>query len=350
MTEPLDPGPNVVVLGGELAAARVAEAHHQAPGPSPLGDARYPHEANALWRWTDSAMDATIEAFVHSFVEAPRSERTYLSACLTMGDLYEVLTYAQRRALEAIRTGASVPLADAFDALSTIDVERIDERDLYVATMLAAEAASYTDTAATLAASGAIDRANEEVSEILADYIENEEGADLAELCGLRVVETRAGRVLLRDDEEDENDPFEPDQDLIRRVLALAVAVEEEGSCFVGDVGVTGTLPEFWVGGDSPAARVLDEVAGACWVDLDRKSGDRRTSVTIWLLEAATAEDASIIAVATQERRLKDRLEIAHQVDRLVAVVGAMGMGGPPDEDAESLARFRPLLDQILGG
>jgi hypothetical protein len=345
VNEHLDFDPDAKVLVGEYVGGQASQELSRAAGPSPLDGAKYAPEAVELWRWTESATDDTIGAFVRFFVQAERPERAHLTSCLTMDDLYQVLTYARRRALVAIRTGESTPLVDAFDALSAMDVERIDERDFYDATMLASEAASYTDTTAAAAARGAIGRADEEVSEIIAEYVENEDGADLAEMCGLRVVDTATGRLLLRD----EDDPFEPDHDLTGVVLALAAATAQEGSYHVSDVSVANTLPPVWVGEDSPAAQAVDRVTGGCRVGGERISGDRiETSLTIWLMEAATAEDASLIAVAAEDRGSADTIMVAHQVDRLVAVIIAHGWAKRTDENVQSLARFRPLVDQVL--
>jgi hypothetical protein len=110
-----DDEPGVVVLGTELAAARAAQERHVPPGPSPLGGVAYERAAHLLWRWVDSAADATVAAFVHRFVAAAPDEQAVLRARLTMDDFYALMCFARRRAFAAIRTGDGALLTDTFD-------------------------------------------------------------------------------------------------------------------------------------------------------------------------------------------------------------------------------------------
>jgi hypothetical protein len=44
---------HVVVLGGELAAARAAERRHVAPGASPIAGVAYSANDGEEWRWVE---------------------------------------------------------------------------------------------------------------------------------------------------------------------------------------------------------------------------------------------------------------------------------------------------------
>jgi hypothetical protein len=74
-----------------------------------------------------------------------------MRAGLTMDDLYTVLRYADRRAFAAIRSGDGHAVGDAFDAVSAIDVERVDWRDVAMTAMLASYAASCAGVSARAA-------------------------------------------------------------------------------------------------------------------------------------------------------------------------------------------------------
>jgi hypothetical protein len=50
-----------------------------------------------------------------------------------MDDFYALLTFARRRALEAPRNGHTTPALAGLTALTTIDAERVDWRDVSVA-------------------------------------------------------------------------------------------------------------------------------------------------------------------------------------------------------------------------
>ncbi|HEY7225720.1 MAG TPA: hypothetical protein VH561_19255 [Micromonosporaceae bacterium] len=343
--------PGHVVLGAELAAARAAEQRHVASGPSPIGAARYGPGAWHLWRWTESTVDDTIAAFVRSFVAATTEQRSTLPACLTMDDLYTILTFAKRRALAAIRSGDGAAVAEAFDAISSIDITRVDWRDVAMGALLAAGAARYTGSSAPAAAAGALARVGRDLAELITDAVEANE-LDLAAACGLRVVETPDGRVLFGD----EGEPCASEHDLVPIVLALAKDLESEGTYAVHDVGVARSLPAVWLAAPagSPTARALERLTGCAKVNGEPVPGSGFAAFShllmTWVAEAPTAEDAALIASAAAEVRHEATVVLGEHADRLVAVLVARSTwaGTPCIEDQQSLERFRPLLSRAL--
>lgn len=339
------------VLGGELAAAIRAEESHVPPGPSPIADVDYPGEASDLWRWIDCPQDDMLSAFVGSYAAADEQAQARIRASLTMDDLYTVLLFASRRALAAIRTGDPGAVVDAFDAVSAIDIERVDWRDVGVAATFAAYSASYAAIAPGTAAAGAIGRADEPVAEIMAEVVDQDE-TDLAEECGYRVVITAGGPVLFEDDGE----PYEPERDLVPITIGIAEAIEQDGTYEVSGVSVGHELPGIWVGADSDqrVAAAIENLTGCASIDAepvtDETSGLGGHFLVLFVAEAATAQDAAVIAEAANRSIPGRSVVIGFAVERLcvVGVAASSGSGAPSFESADSMARFRPAITALL--
>ena len=152
-----DGSDQLLVLGREMAEARAAERQHVPPGSSPLAGVDYPEGAADLWRWVDCPQDAVMSAFVDRYAAADAPARAVLRASLTMDDLYTVLLFANRRAFAAIRTGDTGAAVEAVDAISTIDIERVDWRDVSMAALRLTRLGQRSETCsrATAGTSGA---------------------------------------------------------------------------------------------------------------------------------------------------------------------------------------------------
>ena len=331
---------SVVELGGELAAAEAAERRHVSPGPSPIAHLRYPRETAALWRWTDRPEDDQIGAFVAGYSTADDVARARTRASLTMDDLYTILSYARRRALNAVRTGDRDMVAAAFDALATVEIERVDWRDVSVAAMLATYAAGHTGTGAAEAVAGAVRRAEPQVAEALAEIVQDGE-VDLAEECGCRLVDTPGGLVLFDDDLE----AYAPRRDLVRPALAVAAAIEADGT-YHADITIGTELPPVWVGGESDdrVAAALAGLTGCLSIQGEHASGAADDFLLTFVAEAASADDAALL-VAAADRLPRERSVAAGVADGdlcVIVIAASAGAGGQTAETPETLARFLP--------
>jgi hypothetical protein len=127
-------GSEAVVIGVQMAAARAAEAHHQAePHPrSPLAGVAYDPAARELnlLHLAPTPKDELIDEFVDRFAASGGEERALQRSSLTMGDFYTVLNYARRAAVRALRSNDGELARRGITALSVIDENRIDWRDL----------------------------------------------------------------------------------------------------------------------------------------------------------------------------------------------------------------------------
>jgi hypothetical protein len=287
---------DVVMLGTEMAAAIAAERAHVAPGQSPIAGVQYPDGAGGMWRWVECPQDAGMAAFVDGYAAADDQGRAVARASLTMDDLYTVLLFARRRSFAAIRTGDPHAAVAAFDALSVIDIRRVDWRDVVAGAMLAGYAAAHAGARVTAAAAAAIGRADSGTAEVLARA--SNDDVDLGQSCGYRIVPTATGRVLF----EDGFRSYEPDRDLASIALSVAAAIEADGGYRIDALSIGTDLPPIWVGANSDG-RVADALAGltGCasiggYPIAAPGRSPRAHFLTVYLAEAATADQAAIVA------------------------------------------------------
>jgi hypothetical protein len=103
--------------------------------------------------------DELIDEFVDHFAASGSEERDLQRSSLTMDDFYTVLTYARRAAVRALRSNDGELARRGVTALSVIDENRIDWRDLtwqaallsYAIHRVSGNVTEAFDTAASLA-------------------------------------------------------------------------------------------------------------------------------------------------------------------------------------------------------
>lgn len=300
-----------------------------------------------MWRWVERPQDSALSAFVRAYCAADRPSWAVTRACLSMDDLYTVLLFAKRRAFAAIRTGESRAVVESFDAVSAIDVERVDWRDVFVAATLAAYAAWCVGVPAATLAAAAIDRADERVAEILSEVTADDE-IDLADSCGYRVVDTADGPALF----EDGLESYEPDRDLVPIAVALAAAIEDDGIYRVEALGIGDDVPPIWVTADvdKRVAAAIKSLTGCASIHAGPVAGSGRNPrdhfLNVYIAEAATAEDATAVAEGANRGGRPGSVVVGVAADRLCAVfVAACAYSGQPSfENRQTIARFLPII------
>lgn len=331
-----------VFLGMQLAVARVSEELHRATasGPSPLRDVAYPRRAGVLWRWVDALEDAEVWAFVRAYTGIDDGAR--VRASLTMADFHTLMTFARRCVLAALRNEDPGAAEVAFDALSAIDVERVDWRDVAVAASLAAFAARRVGLEADEVLAGAVRRADPQVAEILEHALTRE--VDLA-TWGYREARTPDGPVLV----DSHGGPSPDADDLLARAAGVVELVDDDGIYEVTDIGVTGELPAVWLA-DSPQVREALRGLRACVDVRAEPPGSRyRDFLLVFLAEAAQARHAEAIAAAAHgsgDGVVRTGVVVGR---RCAVVIASSGVVGEPSvEEPESLDRFRDPMAVLL--
>jgi hypothetical protein len=319
-----------VFLGMELAVARVAEELRRANGSglSPLRDVAYDSRADVLWRWVDAPQDATVWTFVRAYTGT--ADRARARASLTTDDFATLMTFTRRCVLAALRNEDPGAAEAAFDALSAIDLARVDWQDVLTAASLASYAARRVGLEAHEVLARAVRWAEPRVSQILEHAVTSE--VDLTGDAGYRELWTAAGPVLVEGAGEPSAD------DLLVRAFGVAEVVETDGVYEVTDVGAADELPD----GGQPVrcVTVHAEPPGVRFGDFLR----------IFLADAVDERHAEAV-VAGVSRDAGDgtvRLGVAVGARCAVVLASSAVVGEPCMEDAQSLARFRMPVMRLL--
>lgn len=331
-----------VFLRMESAIARIADELQRvtASGPSPLRGVDYSTEARALWRWVGAPEDADVWAFVRAYAGA--ADRDRVRSSLTLDDFYTLMTFARRCVLAALRNEDPGAAEAAFDALSIIDLERFDRRDVLLTASMASYAARRVGLLADEVLAGAVRLAQSAVAEILERAVTQD--IDLVGDWSYREVATAAGPVLIRSDSQPLND------ELLFRALTVAELVENDGNYTVTDVNELAELPSMWLGDDVEVRAARKRLLGCVRFHAETPKHISRHTLMVFLVEAADDRDAEVIAAAARRRSDDNTAYIGVVVGAQCTVVVARSsaVNEPPIEDPESLARLAGPISVLL--
>jgi len=138
---------DAIVLGAELAAASQAERRRLAraqPARSPMPDQEYDFESGemSLLRPVPQPLDSRLASLCKRFAKSDDETRTAMRAAISMEEFYTLLTFAHRAAVFAIREQSADWAVDGLTAVTMIEAERVDWRDILVALGLLHHAAT----------------------------------------------------------------------------------------------------------------------------------------------------------------------------------------------------------------
>lgn len=340
------------VIGTQMAGATAAERHHAARNDgrnSPLANLRYSTKETCLWRWTDSPVDDDILVEVATFAQLDEAGRSAVRNNLTMEDLYTLLTFARRCALAALRSGDPDRIEIAFTGLAMIELERIDWRDLSIASALV----RYAGQSLRLPVASLVNRAVQMAEPQTARALSEDRGlrTNLAESCGYREVRTPEGVALF----ETGYEHFAPQADLVKMAFESAVALDADGY-EISSVQVACDLPLTWLSTDegSPISNMVKGFSGCVSIGgvprADPAPESSGQSILVFVAEAASEEDARAIAAAADNPTIPDRTQLGSASGRLCAVIiqWSWMADTPPLEGVGSLKRLRPVVERLL--
>jgi hypothetical protein len=293
----------------------------------------YDRCATVLWRWVDAPQDAVLAAFVREYTRAadPARVRTRLSE----GDFYTLMTFARRCVLAALRDSAPDTVLTAFDALSVIELARVDWRDVVITASLVSHAARRVGLAPEAVLTGPVTRAEPAIAEHLRSAATSGAGSG-----GYEELRTSAGPVLVRGS-------VKGSVALLKRALGIAAVIETDGRYEVSDISVEREVPAVWLGDGADAAR---RRLRRCVSVRAEPPGDRAHFLLVYLAETRDDGDAETVAAAARARSLDGAVELGIAAGRLCAVVIARtAVHGEPDiEDGRSLARLTEPISATL--
>lgn len=317
-------------------------------GDSLVLRARYGPRAQDMWRWVDDPADEAVTAFVAQWLRLGPAERARTRRSLSEEDQGTLLAYAQRSVFAALRREDPALVPDAVAAMSLVSEDGIgDDRVIWTVAGLVGHAHGRL---------GGIDRAGVEamlagadrcVQAAFGDILDN--GSDLEFDVGVREVRTRAGLVLLRD----EGLPYEPNADLVDRAYDVAELLERDRYHVENIIIAT----EFMVyaaddRGDhvnplavEAAKRKVATVCAEAVID----DGPFQP-LSAYLVEFASADDAALVAAASDRRDWPDEIQLAVAAGPRCAVLrlDVRDDDEPFIETVDSLERFRDGLLAVI--
>lgn len=311
--------------------------------PSPLQGVRYGERETRLWRWVDAPADAAVTRFVEGYRNlGSGDERTTERRRLRAADCFTLVVFAGRCALAAIRTRDETFVAAAYDALSAVDPDRVDRRDVSWAAAVVGYAAQRLGRSSEALAAGPASRAHPDTAALLAECAAQQ--IDLVGDWGLREVDTDDGPVIMDSDDN----AYAPDADLCGTAFRLADVFEADHYAVTG-VSVACDIPGIWLDGREP-----EGVTGVVSVSADLRDAAEppmsRDILLAFVIETRTPAQAAAIAASARQHGGVAACRLAVTSDRLCAllVARAVVLGRTPRESQATLLRFQERLRALV--
>jgi hypothetical protein len=334
------------VLGAQLAAAGEREAEHRRThsGESPLQDVSYREDEFRLWRWVDAPADSSVARFVERYRALTADDRTTTRARLRQQDFYTLIMFAKRTALAAVRTGDGALVPSAYDALSAIELDRVDWRDVSWAAAVVGHAAQRLGRPVGTLTAGPASRAHPDTAALLTDLAGQR--IDLARSWGLCEVDLGDGPVFL----DAEHVPRTSDVGLAGKAVVLADAFEADRYTVTG-VTVDRDIPAIWLNGHQPGGMLGCASVSAHLRDSSEPPMKRDTLLAFVVRTRTPAQAAAIAAAANAgSESSTTRFTLTATEDRLCVLLFARSvvMGRRSVEDHASLMRFDHRLRALV--
>ncbi|HYM14883.1 MAG TPA: hypothetical protein VEZ14_04940 [Dehalococcoidia bacterium] len=341
------------VIGQELADAAAVEARHRLRDRTPSLLAGVAYDASRgeadLFRFIASPVDDVIERFVVRCAAIDAPERARVRSALTQDDFYTLLLFAQRGALRTLRTKSPASAQAAIDALSLVELKRMDPRDATAGVALASYAVSRMggDASATLERGASMSELG--LAGVFVRFI-RQPVVSLSEW-GFREVETHAGVTLVWD----HGAPFAPAYDLVSIARAIGDLIEAD-VWTVSHLSVGADLPKVWLGGRDRriAEFALASLRGCATIGAKLSpmaSPDAHAQqFTAFVVETAAPKDAAVLSEAALAASGGGHVALAMARGPVCVIIVSRSFyaGVESFERGASLDRFRSGVQAIL--
>jgi hypothetical protein len=290
-----------------------------------------------LSRYRDDVLDDAIATVIREAAAGESGAWTQVQEQLTELDCYTLLTFANRRAAVALRTGMGAFAAEAIRGLALIATKRVDYRDLTVDFPVYALRRTSDDFAGSLAF--AFDRSQSDMR----DQFESRVNATLSlHDCGLIEVRSRHGLGFMQTWWRP------PPQSLDLPIAAIAVAdrIDEGGRYAVESTHIS-SLPWVWF----DRSRRADEIPTSGCVSISASlQGTPRHTHRFLVFLADVAEEATARTLADLARaasRESDPQTAFSRGSRVLTVIGdwATARDGPAETQASLTTIASALAD-----
>jgi hypothetical protein len=351
-----------LILGAQLAAARAAEARHQAARadsqePSPLAGISYdlPPAELGLLHFRPASADELIDEFADRYASGTDDQRAEYRSALTMDDLYTVLHYARRAVVRALRAADPQLAARAVNALAAVDTDRVDPRDLIWQAGLLAYAVRRVGGATIEIFEAAAARADRQTAGYLREVGQRPPGG--LRQWGFKEVQTPDGIGLAQDD----GGRYQARDDLLAIAERIAAQIAADGTWQLSEPAVGAQLQPVWLRADKypepdpELDQARTEITGCVLVrggvESDGSAMEAQ-NLMMYLAKTSTARAAETIARAAGPGSGTWFAGFGVAAGQLFAMLIARSVIAevPSAEIQQSLERFRPVLAQALAG
>lgn len=342
-----------VVIGQQMADARRAEELHRAKQgelASPLATVRYsdPPHMRDRYRFVSEPADRAIQAFVEDYAEREGAEIARARDALTMDDLYLLLRFARRCVEASLQDVREPTLLHGLSALSAVDQQRVDFRDVIVAGELIAWAMNREGGAYVPMFERGAARSEPSTAATLRRIAERAP-AELSS--GMwRVVATPHGPALV----DTSFERWEPTVDLATVAFEIADVIEADVYRNT-TLSVGNSLPEVWLGPRSKdpavehARRQTPAVLSlSATVDPSVCTTSESQMFVVWVAEARSDHDAALLAAAPEPSNWYDAFGIASANVACIVVGRSTVVGVASHERDGSVRRFAGPMSHAL--
>jgi hypothetical protein len=329
-------------------------------GNSPLPAERYDDSRRERWLWNPVRvpLDSALADLARRYAGSDAAGRARMRKSLDVVDFDELITFANRAAVFALRERSTEHVRDGLAAVAMIDMARSHPMDTdftvpvallhHVATRIGADAAALLREAAALA--------EESVARFLTSFPDfPAEKKDLLKFRGLEEVQTPGGPGFIPQGSRDS----QPTLDLLSAGLEVADVLERDEYQPRG-VMLGSDLPTMWLrtgGSADPGAVSLALHTARAHATISASlrpevlPGHRAQSLHVFLVELANEQDARTLHDASRQVRHPKAALLGMAEGRLFCVLVAepafsfVGLY----ETTERLSRFHAPLRAILG-
>jgi hypothetical protein len=352
-----EPQQDAVVIGREGARAAEAEARRKARGPSgpspmPAGEYGFEAEELGLVNPRPNALDAALADLSRRYAQADDAERARMRDAISMEEFYTLLDFARRASVFGLRERQGGRLAAGLTAVSMVEQERVDYRDILVALSLLHHSAARVGADPAKLFRDAARLAEPNTRQLILGFLARpQQEKSLRDAWGHDEVETEGGVGFIGYNFQ----PYHPTTDLKRVAVEFARLAAADQYTQVS-ASIASDLPSYWLEGVDDAAlkRALGKVrAGANVHGLHKRGGQLpHDSESLMVFVVETADEAAARTLLDLARRHPpaDYAMLPLAEGRLFCLVVARSFqqGVKPLETGEGLKRFATPMAEVL--
>jgi hypothetical protein len=347
---------DAIVIGVQLAAAAQAEQRRLAkalPAKSPMPKEKYDFECEemSLLKPVPHPLDSRLASLCKRYAKSNDQERAAIRAAISMEEFYTLLTFAHRAAVFAIREHSAAWAVDGLTAVTMIEAERVDWRDILVALGLLHHAATRAGLDADQVFRDMSMLAEPGTAELVQDFRSRPRSDKKLNSWGFEEVETDEGIGLIQGG----FGRTKPTYDLIAIAVEIAdyLATDKYRPSSI-DFGEM--MPRVWL--ESRDNTALDKALKAFRTGASISAELRRTKgvksgsqhFVVFLLEMRTEAAARQLLEIARKKKPTSFCKVELAAGRLFCLVVARSFWGGVKsyETRQSLVRFANPIGDIL--